>query len=505
MTTALVRMVGITKRFPGTVALDDVSFELLPGEVHVLMGANGAGKSTLIKILSGVYSGDEGTIYLDGRATRIRDPHHAQALGISTIYQDINLVPQLTVAENLNLGREPRVAGLPFLNKKAAHRYTFSLFNQLGLSVEPRAKVGLLSLAEQQLVAIARALSIKAKVLILDEPTAVLSSSEIDNLFILIRTLRNQGIGIVYISHRLEEARLVGDRATVLRDGRSIATVSLAEKSIADLIELIVGRQMRRVFDESGQPQDRLVLEVNNITKGGTLNAVTFQVRAGEIVGVTGILGSGKEELARALFGDLPGVTGSIRIGGQTVDLRSPRRAVRNGVGYMPSDRRGEGLVLSQSVRDNITLASLQKYSVACVLPPYLRNRISSHFVDSLDIKTNSINTLAQFLSGGNQQKTVLAKWLATNSRVLVLVEPTNGLDVGAKAEVYHLVHELAKAGTGVVLIASELPEVLGLSHRILVMRRGRIVAEFDRTSADEHAILHAAISENTAPSSTVE
>ena len=493
--TALIQLEGIGKRFPGTEALADVSFELLPGEVHALLGANGAGKSTLIKIISGVYAPDQGTIRIGGALQHIRSPHHAHQLGIATIFQDINLVPDLTAAENLSLGREATLGQSPFLQRGEAQRRARELFDRLGMTIDEAVKVRQLSLAEQQVVAIGRALALDARVLILDEPTAVLSRADAERLFALIRRLKEEGVGIIYISHQLEESLEIADRATILRDGALVATMPLAGRTTGELVELIVGRQMGAMFPEIAPPQDELALEVDDLCGEGKFANVSFQVRRGEILCITGLIGSGKEEVGRALFGDLPDRRGQTRVHGRAVSLPTAHVAIGHGIGYAPADRKEQGLILYQSVSENMFLPSLKRFTASGMLWPWRLGKAAQHFVDLLGIKTNSVGTEVQFLSGGNQQKVVLAKWIATESDILVLVEPTNGLDVGAKADVYRAIRDLAQSGAAIVMISSELPEVLGMGHRSLVMRGGAIVAEFDREEATQEALLNAAVS----------
>ena len=460
------------------------------------MGANGAGKSTLIKIISGVYRPDEGTIRVGGTPTRIRSPHHAHELGIATIFQDVDLVPELSATENLSLGRELTLGRTPLLHRKDARQRAEALFQRLGVAIDPATKVRDLSLAEQEIVAISRALALDARILILDEPTAVLSRADSERLFALIQRLKQQGVGIIYISHELEESQEIGDRATVLRDGKLVASVPIAGTSTADLVELVVGKRVDLFSSQPDPPEPAVVLEVQNLRRPGRIRDVTFQAHRGEIVCITGLIGSGKEDVGRALFGDLRGVTGGIRIHGRRVALKTARSAIASGIGYAPANRREAGLVATLSVQENMFLPALSQYTVLWGI--LWRRRLGAaaqKFVDLLSIRTRSVRAEAQFLSGGNQQKVVLAKWLATNSQLLVLVEPTNGLDVGAKADVYRLIHGLARDGVTVVVISSEIPEALGVGHRILVMRGGRIVAEFDRATATQESLLTAAVS----------
>lgn len=482
---------GIVKRFPGVVALDQVDFDVLPGEVHVLLGQNGAGKSTLIKIIAGVYKADGGTLTVGGRAiTNFRSPSDAQAAGIATIHQELALAPHLTVSENLALGQEPEL--LPgILNRAGATRAAIDQMRSFDVDMDPRARIETLTLAQRQLVAIAKALARKSRILILDEPTAVLSESEVEKLFDVLRALRAQGVGIIYVSHRLEELQRIGDRVTVFRDGKLVDTRPLAGQSVETLISLIVGRDVGEVFPEPDAALEDVRLRVQHLSAPQAFQDVTFDVHAGEIVAITGIVGSGKEHLARALFGDLNGVSGSIALDGDALNLISPVAAIRAGIGYVPADRKGEGLVLERNIPENITLASLVRYTRFGMLRRRLVRKSAQAWQTMLDIRGPALGAPVRLYSGGNQQKVVLAKWLDADSRLLVLVEPTTGLDVGAKVDVYNLARAQAARGTAVLLFSSDLTEVAGLSHRILVMRDGHLVREFSRGDANKEELLY--------------
>ena len=490
----VLRCAGIVKRFPGVLALDHVDFEVLPGEIHVLLGQNGAGKSTLIKIISGVYGADGGEMTIGGRTVRnFRSPSDAQTAGIATIHQELALAPHLTVYENLVLGQEPQL--LPgVLNRPGAVGIAREYLRTFDVDINPRRTVASLTLAERQLVAIAKALSLNSRVLILDEPTAVLSETEVEKLFDVLRRLRDQGVGIVYVSHRLEELRRIGDRVTVFRDGVLVDSRPLRGTSVETLISLIVGRDVGEVFADPEDPLEPVRLEVRDLAAPQAFSEVSFRVHAGEIVAVTGIVGSGKEQLAQALFGDLDGVDGAILIDGKPLTLVSPSGAIEAGVGYLPSDRKGEGLVLERNVPENVTLASLARYSRLGALIHHLRHRSAREWEQTLDIRGPALTSPVRLYSGGNQQKVVLAKWLDARSRVLILVEPTTGLDVGAKVDVYRLAREQAARGTAVLVVSSDLTEVAGISHRALVMRDGRIIGEFQRGAADEERLLYHAV-----------
>ncbi len=489
----LIELRGIVKEFPGVLALDRVDFDLKRGEVHVLVGENGAGKSTLIKILTGAYSCDEGTIILRGHPVQIENPRRAQELGISVIYQEFNLVPNISVAENVFLGREPLYARPGIINWRAMERAAALVLRELGVVIDPRAIVKTLGVAHQQMVEIARALSMKADIIVMDEPTSALSEREIAELFDAIRSLRGRGVGIIYISHRLQEVFEVGDRVTVLRDGRRIQTLPLAEADVDLLIRLMVGREIREKFPKVSTAIGVEVLAVRGLRRWGVLHDITFSLRKGEILGVAGLMGAGKSELARALFGADPIDDGTIVLEGRPFALRTPAQAIRNGIALLPEDRKAHGLVLSMGVRENLTLPILPSLSPFWVLQEGRERTLAQEFVRRLRIRTPHLDQPVRFLSGGNQQKVVLAKWLLSRARVFIFVEPTRGIDVGAKVEVYQLMNTLVAEGGAIIMFSSELPEILGMSDRILVMHEGRINGEFRRGEATQDAILRCA------------
>ncbi|MCX2728408.1 sugar ABC transporter ATP-binding protein [Thermomicrobium sp. 4228-Ro] len=489
----------ISKRFPGVVALDRVSLEVYPGEVLAVVGENGAGKSTLMKILSGALQPDDGEIWLAGRPVRFADPRQALAHGIGIIYQELSVIDALSVGENLFLGRLPH-GGIPgTVDWPRVWHEAARVLERVGAPLDPQRQVRELSVAQKQLVEIARALSQDVRVLILDEPTSSLSLQETERLFEILRGLRAQGVAIIYISHRLEEVFTLADRVTVLRDGRVVGTLPIAEATREGLIRMMVGRDLsayyRTVRSSPGEPR----LEVRNLVRAGVLDDVSLTVRAGEIVGLAGLVGAGRTELARCLFGVDPIDSGEIRIDGQRVAIRCPEDAVRHGIVLVPEDRKLQGLVLILSVRENIALPVLRRLARFGFPSRQREYELARSFVERLRIRTPSIEQRVLNLSGGNQQKVVLARALATNPRVLILDEPTRGIDVGAKAEVHALIAELAEAGMGILLISSELPEVLSMSHRVLVMSGGRIVAEFPREEATEERVLAAATGQVTA------
>ena len=484
----------IDKRFPGVHALDDVSLDVLPGEVHAVIGENGAGKSTLMKILAGVYAPDKGTVRVDGRHETIADPHGAQALGISTIYQELSLVDALSVGENIFLGDLPTKPGNRWqVDWPAVWRRSHELLELVGSGVEPRSLVRELSVAQKQMVEIARALARDVRLLILDEPTSSLTDRETEKLFDIIASLRSRGVGIIYISHRLGEVFRVAQRVTVLRDGKLVGTLPIADASEDVLVRMMVGRDLSRLFTQAAPTDAPVRLEVRGLSRRGTLADVSLTVRGGEIVGLAGLVGAGRTELARCLFGADRFHAGAMLLDGEPVSIRTPGDAVNLGIGYVPEDRKLQALVLGMGVRENVTLPVLDRLG-SPFAPSRSRERaLVDGYITSLNIRTPHREQKVRALSGGNQQKVVIARWLATKPRVLILDEPTRGIDVGAKAEVHALIARLAEQGVAILMISSELPEILGMSHRVLVMRDGRIVADIPRDQATEESILGAA------------
>ena len=490
----LLRMHGVAKRFPGVVALDGVDLEVRSGEVHVLLGENGAGKSTLVKILAGAVRRDAGTLEIEGRPCALATPREAQAAGVSVIYQEFNLVPGLTVAENIFLGREPRGFLPGVIDQARMIRQAGDLLGSLGVAIDPRTLVRRLGVAEQQMVEVAKALSVEAKIVVMDEPTSALSDREIARLFQVIRKLRSRGVALIYISHRLDELFQIGDRVTVLRDGRLIGTRVIAESSRAELIRLMVGRDLNEQFPPRNAAPGAEVLRVEGLTRRGVLEGISFTLHRGEVLGLTGLMGAGRTELARALFGADPIDAGRVWIRGREVVIRSPRHAIRLGLGFLTEDRKRQGLILAHSVMQNVCLASLDRFSSGGVMRAARERAEASRLASELRVRTPSLGERVLNLSGGNQQKVVLAKWLCRSADILVFDEPTRGIDVGAKAEIYQLVRRLAAAGKGILMISSELPEIIGLSDRILVMNRGRLVGEFGAADAAPEAILRCAL-----------
>jgi ribose transport system ATP-binding protein len=485
-------MKGIVKTFPGVRALDGVSFDVRRGEVHALVGENGAGKSSLMKTLAGAYRADEGAIAIDGVEVRIDGPRAAEALGIGMIYQEFNLVPELSVLDNIVLGQEPQRG--PFLDHAAALREATTVLMELGIALPLDRPARLLSVAEQQLVEISKALVRHARLIVMDEPTAALTDREIDALFALIAKLKAQGVAFVYISHRLEELPHIADRITVIRDGRTVETREAADMPLDDLIRLMVGRPLDAHFPAlPAVAQDAPVaLDVRHL-ESSSVHDVTFSVRAGEIVGLAGLVGAGRTEIVRTIAGaDVP-QGGEVDVCGERVIVRGPHSAIEAGIAFITEDRKAQGLVLGMSVRENTTLAHLDQFTHWLLVDRAREESITNREITELRIRTPNAEQTVRNLSGGNQQKVVLGKWLIGDARVYLFDEPTRGIDVGAKAEIYNLMLELLRGGAGIVMVSSELPEVLGMSHRILVVRGGRIAAEFSRDEATPAKVIAAA------------
>ncbi|MCC7054481.1 MAG: sugar ABC transporter ATP-binding protein [Gemmatimonadaceae bacterium] len=490
--TVALQMHGIRKAFPGVQALAGVDLVVRCGEVHVLLGENGAGKSTLMKVLSGSVARDAGRIEVFGRDVDLASPRAARDAGIAIIHQELALVPQMTVAENVFLGRAPARFGV--VDQPRMVREATALLAQLGATIDPNALVGSLSIAQQQLVEIARALSLRARILIMDEPTSALTERETERLFGTIEGLTATGTAIIYISHRLDEIFAIGDRITVLRDGRHVATRDVQAADRRELVRLMADRDVEELVPAGTHTPGRPLLRVEGLSRGEALSDVSFSVRAGEIVGFYGLLGAGRTEIARAVFGLEPFDRGTILVDGQPCEIRSPQDAIAAGIGFVTEDRQREGLVLERSVRDNVALPILSRLARLGVVHTRREQQAADTAVRDLRIRTPSTRQLAQHLSGGNQQKIVLAKWLATGARILFLDEPTRGIDVGSKQEIYQLIQDLARAGVAIVLMSSDLPEVLGLADRVLVMRAGRIAGQFTRSEATAERVMACAV-----------
>ncbi len=486
--TPMLRVQNLTKRYPGVVALDKASLEILPGEVHALLGENGAGKSTFIKSVAGAIQPDEGEIYICGEKYEHLTPHMALELGISVIYQEFNLVPYRTVAENIMLGRYPGKGGL--VNGKAMNAQAQAIVDELGVPVNINAKVSSLTVGFQQLVEIAKAVSRDAKLIIMDEPSAALTTNELKYLFKIIQKLRDKGVSILYISHRLEEIFEICDRATIFRDGQYVATVNVKETTTAELIRLMVNREITNIYPHEPQIPGQVALKVEGLSTS-LLQNISFQVREGEILGFSGLVGAGRTETMRAIFGADPCDSGSFTLYGKPYKPTSPQKAIQNGIGYISEDRKKEGLLLSRSITENTIAASLKKVSSPLgVVDGKTAREDAGKICDRLGVKAPSYNQLTRNLSGGNQQKVVVAKWLFSNCNVIIFDEPTRGIDVGAKREIYLLMDELARRGKAIIMVSSDMPEMLGMADRIIVMHEGKKMKELSREEANQETIL---------------
>ncbi len=497
--TPILELENISKNFPGVKALDNVRFDMEAGEVHALLGENGAGKSTLIKIISGVYKPDSGIIRFDGQPIVFNNPREAQAHGIATIYQELSLYPELTVAENIFMGHAPKRSVGPFkmIDWKTINTRAQEILASLNIhDMDVRRKVGSLNVGNRQRVEIAKALSINARVLIMDEPTAALTEADVERLFDIVRLLKQRGVGIIYISHRLQEVFELADRVTVLRDGQYVNTKLVSETNEAELISMMVGRTIDNLFPKLPCNPGKTVLEVRGLNRGSITQNVSFTVRAGEIVGMAGLVGSGRSELAQVIFGITPAESGEILLNGEKVSIRGPGQAVKLGIAYVPEDRGTQGLIKQMSIRENASLAVLRSLSRASFIDFSGERKLAADSIKQMSIRAYSAEQIVNKLSGGNQQKVVVSKWLASKPKLLIMDEPTRGIDVGAKSEIHRLMSELAvEQGLAVLMISSELPEVLGMSDRVLVMKEGRIVAEFTREEATQERVVTAMMS----------
>jgi ABC-type sugar transport system ATPase subunit len=486
----MIRFENITKRFAGVTALEGVSFDIPGGEVHGLMGENGAGKSTLGKMLAGIHRPDEGTILIDGVARDFRSPRDAMLAGVGMVHQELAFCPDLSIAENLCMGQYPRRAGL-FVDWTALHREAERLLDQIGVKLDVRRRMRDLSTAQEQLVQIASAVGTGARILVFDEPTSSLSETESRQLFKLIEQLRARGVTMIYVSHRMPEVFALCDRISVLRDGRYVGTLSREEASETKVVQMMIGRSVEAYFPQHlDHPIGPPLLRVRGLSSPGKFQDISFDVRAGEIVGLAGLVGAGRSEIAQALFGLDRAATGTVELEGRPLPLGNVRASMRQGIGLVPEDRKRQGLVLGLSLRHNFSMAMLERLSRAGFIRQRSEREQASDMFRQLAVKAPSLDTPAASLSGGNQQKIVLAKWLARGAKVLIVDEPTRGVDVGAKAAIHALLDDLARQGVGIVLISSELPEVLNLSTRILVMREGRLVGEVPRAQATQESVL---------------
>ena len=491
-------MEKIYKSFPGVNALKDVNISINKGEVMALTGENGAGKSTLMNILSGIYQKDSGEIYFDGKPVNITSPLNAQKMGISTIHQELNLMPNLSVGENIFIAREKRKMHY-LLDKKKTNDDASDLIKLVGLEIDTTTLVKDLSIAQRQMVEVAKALSINSKLIIMDEPTSSLTDREIEILMGIIRKLCDQGVSIIYISHKLSEIFDIADRITVLRDGNTIGIVDAKECSEEMLIQMMVGRELKDIFAKMESKIGEVIFEAKNITSGKMVKNASFKLKKGEILGFAGLVGSGRSELMRAIFGIDKMDQGEVFLDGEKISIRHPSHAIKHGLGFVPEDRKLQGLILGMAVRENITMSSLEKLSNYGFIKSSSEKDVSVDFIEKLSIKTPHQEQKVLNLSGGNQQKVVIAKWLAISPKILILDEPTKGVDVGAKKEIHHLMSKLTQEGVAIIMISSELPEILGMSDRIVVMHKGVIKGEFLRGEATQEKILSLALSEMTA------
>ncbi|SHM94974.1 sugar ABC transporter ATP-binding protein [Gracilibacillus kekensis] len=487
----ILEMKGIIKKFGNVVAINEVDFQLNEGEVHALVGENGAGKSTLMKIIAGVYQPDSGEIFVQGKKAAISSPSESQKLGISIIHQELNLIPYLTVSENIFLGREPKNLG--FVDYKKMKRNTLELIKQFDLDLNPKALVKDLSIGEQQVVEILKALSLKPDILIMDEPTAVLTEKETSKLFELMQLLKKRNVSIIYISHRLPELKIICDKFTVLRDGKWVKTAEIQDFTEHDIANLMVGRELEDMYPSVPANIGKEILRVEGLTQSGHFNNINFSLKQGEILGFSGLIGAGRSELANAIFGGDPADEGEVYWKGKKIKYKSPIKAVQDGFGFATEDRKETGLILDMSIANNITLPSLKKYKRAGFVNKKSEYRDIQQQIKDLNIKLYNMYQAVKNLSGGNQQKVVLAKWLVADTEIFFFDEPTRGIDVGAKREIYHLISNLAKEGKGVIVISSELPELLGICNRILVMYNGEINGEFSHEEASEQVLMRKA------------
>ncbi len=492
MSDYCLELKNISKRFSTVEVLHAVSFTLRPGEVHALLGENGAGKSTLVKVITGVHQPDGGEIYLNGKQVHFNDPRESREAGIAAIYQELSLFPDLDVAENIFVGRQPTTRG-GLIQWRKLYAEAGKLLASLGVQLDLKQKARTLSIAQQQMIEIARAFSLHARILIMDEPTSSLTLNEVADLFCLVRRLRDEGTAIIFISHRLEELFELADRVTVLRDGFYVGTHQLSDVTRDDLIRMMVGRTISNLFPKQDVEAGDVALKVENLSRPGVFENISFELRKGEILGMAGLVGAGRTDVARAIFGVTPPASGAIQVAGQTVQIGSPQAAIRLGLAYVPEDRQLHGLIPPMSITANLSLATLEHYARR----GWLRDKVEREAVFAaarqMEVRAGHIWQKARELSGGNQQKVVLAKWLATKPRILILDEPTRGIDVGTKAAVHALMSKLASEGIAILMISSELPEVLGMSDRILVMREGRLTGHFTRAEATQEKIISAA------------
>ena len=498
MDHAVLEMNKISKSFPGVQALDSVDFDLKPGEVHVLMGENGAGKSTLMKILGGLYQEDGGQILLSGEIVRFQSPSEALQNGISMIYQELNPIPYMTVAENIFLGREPKLTKLGFLNHSKLNNDAKSILEELGIDINPKRLMHELSVAETQMVEIAKAISYHSRIIIMDEPTSAITDREIDILFDFIEKLKKQDIAIVYISHKLDEIFRIADRITVLRDGQLVGCYKADEINKEKLIALMVGREIQDVYPKRVSDIGDVLFEVRNLSKSGLFHDISFSLKKGEVLGISGLMGAGRTEVVETIFGIRRADSGEVYINGESVRIKGPQDAISNGVSLISEDRKNSGLNLKGSVRENISILELKKLSTLGFVNTRKEIAEVKKWSDALQIKTPSYEQLTNYLSGGNQQKVVIAKWLTVAPNIIIMDEPTRGIDVGAKREIYDIISDLAQQGKGIIVISSELPEIMGMCDRVLIMHDGAITGELDKGDFDQEVIMRYATGYDT-------
>ncbi|MCP1101825.1 ABC-type sugar transport system ATPase subunit [Aequitasia blattaphilus] len=485
----ILKMKGISKSFGATKALDNLDFELRRGEVHALLGENGAGKSTLIKVLGGVHQPEEGVIFIDGQERKMQSIQDAQEAGIGIIHQEIVLVPYLTVTENIFLGREI-LSPLHMKDKKEMNRLAEEMTRNLGLNIDVTTKVRNLSIAQQQLVEIVKAISFNIKLLVMDEPTSSLSDEEVKRLFLMMDRLKRDNVSIIYISHRMEELFAVTDRVTVMRDGTYVGTVETKETNTDELVKMMVGRNLVNYYTRDYNMKEKEVLRVENLTQDGIFENVNFKVHEGEILGFSGLVGAGRSEIMQAIFGNEKYDSGKIFLHGKEVHFKSSQEAIKNGVAMVPEDRKKQGLTLINSVGYNLTLASLDLYKTGMLLSEGKRLEVIRKYIEDLNIKTSSIDSLVSSLSGGNQQKVVLGKWLSTNPKILILDEPTRGVDVGAKAEIYGIINQLAQQGMAIIMVSSELPEIINMCDNVCIVKEGKITGYLKKEDMNQEVIM---------------
>ena len=497
MGDVILTMKGIDKSFPGVHALDHVDLEIRKGEVHALMGENGAGKSTLMKVLTGIYSKDSGSITFEGKEVEFSNPRDAQDHGIVIVHQELNMMNHLTVAQNIFIGRE--IMNGKLINDAKMNEEATKLFRQLNIDIDPTEKMGNLTVGKQQMCEIAKAISHEAKVIIFDEPSAALTESEIEELFKIIRDLREKQLGIVYISHRMDEIKVITDRVTVMRDGGYVGTLITKDCTKDDIINMMVGRVIYEdpKTESAVKPDAPVVLKVENLNAGKMVQNVSFELHKGEILGFSGLMGAGRTETARALFGADPKEGGKIYVNGQEVDIKNPMDAVKHGIGYLSEDRKRYGIVVGKSVAENTTMATMNDFMKGLFINKKKEVEVAEEYVKALKTKTPTVDQLVVNLSGGNQQKVVIAKWLVRNCDILIFDEPTRGIDVGAKSEIYTLMNELVAEGKSIIMISSEMTEILRMSDRIVVMCEGKKTAEIDIAEATQENIMHAATLRN--------